>query len=67
MINADVKSKRTEELSTENVSKKPKHPVSPLTSYSSAGDDHTVTRIECKKKSQRLVFDSKINTLDKFQ
>ena len=62
-----VKSKRTEELSTENVSEKRKHPVCPLTSYSSAGNEQTVTRVECKKKSQRLGFDSKINALDKFQ
>ena len=50
-------SKRTEELSAENVSTKRKHPMSPLTS--SAGDEQTVTRIERKKKGQRLVFDSK--------
>ena len=52
-----LQSKRTEELSTENVSTERKHPVSPLTS--SAGDEQTVTRIERKKKGQRLVFDSK--------
>ena len=50
-------SKQTEELSTENVSTKRKHPMSPLTS--SAGDEQTVTRIERKKKGQRLVFDHK--------
>ena len=52
-----LQSKRTEELSTANVSTKRKHPMSPLTS--SAGDEQTVTRIERKKKGQRLVFDSK--------
>ena len=52
-----LQSKRTEELSAENVSTKRKHPMSPLTS--SAGDEQTVTRIERKKKGQRLVFDSK--------
>mgnify|MGYP006973388822 CR=1 FL=1 len=36
---------------------KQKHPMSPLTS--SAGDEQTVTRIERKKKGQRLVFDHK--------
>ena len=35
---------------------KRKHPVSPLSS--SCGDEQTVTRIERKKKGQRLVFES---------
>ena len=52
-----LQSKRTEELTTANVSTKRKHPMSPLTSR--AGDEQTVTRIERKKKGQRLVFDSK--------
>ena len=52
-----LQSKKTEQLSFENVSTKRKHPVSPLTS--STGDEQTVTRIERKKKVQRLVFDPK--------
>ena len=48
-------SKEAEELSIQHLSLlKRKHPVSPLTS--SGGDDQTVTRIERKKKSHRLVF-----------
>lgn len=43
-----IQSKRSEELSTKNVSTKPKHPMSPL--RSSADDEQTVTCIERKKK-----------------
>ena len=50
-------SEQAKELSIEHLSVlKRKHPVSPLTS--SGGDHQTVTRIECKKKGHRLVFES---------